>query len=166
MPTLDPKQIYFNVATTSVEGQEHPKEEIYHNNDLPKRVRKKLEESQMTQDEYITMTQYAKWLPSGKRQLKLNYPKLRDTLVSHDLEKEPLSKTSGLNKGGQVAIHGIQALTQREHLATIINQNRIRRAGYAPSLTGKLQPATNPNFTSWANNIGLQGVKQKQNFLT
>ena len=74
MPTISPQQIFFNVATSSVQGHEHPKKEIYYDNSLPKRVQKKIAESQITQDEYVTMLEYAKWLPSGKRRLKLNYP--------------------------------------------------------------------------------------------
>lgn len=121
--------------------------EIYENNDLPKRVRAAIKEGQITEDEYITMQEYARWLPHGKRQLKLNYPELRNMLVSHDLEKAPLTKTSGLNKGGKVAVEGARALTQREHLATIMNKNRIKKAQF---------PGTNPDFTSFANRFGLK----------
>ena len=137
----------YNVATASVMGHKRPMEEIYDNNILPKRVQAAVREGQITEDEYLTMLEYAKWLPHGKRQLKLNYPELRDMLVSHDLEKAPLTKTSGLNKGGKTAIEGARALTQREHLATILNKNRIKKAAF---------PGTNPNFASFANRFGLK----------
>ena len=144
---LTPKQIFFNVATTSVEGHKHPKGEIYNNNDLPKTVARAIKEGQITQDEYITMLEYAKWLPHGHRRLKLNYPELRNMLVSHDLEAAPLTKTTGLNKGGMVAIKGPAELTQREHLSTILNKNRIDKSQW---------PYTNPNFTSFANHAHLR----------
>ncbi len=143
---LSTKQIFYNIATASVMGHKRPVDEIYHSNDLPKRAREAIRSGKITEDEYLTMLEYAKWLPHGKRQLKLNYAELRDMLVSHDLEQAPLTKTSGLNKGGKTALEGAKALTQREHIATIMNQNRINK---------KQWPHTNPNFTSFANHIKL-----------
>lgn len=147
MTGITTRQIVYNTATASVMGHKRPMNEIFDNNMLPKRVRAAVKEGQITEDEYITMMEYARWLPHGKRQLKLNYPELRNMLVSHDLEKAPLTKTSGMNKGGKTAIEGPKALTQREHLATILNKNRIRKAAF---------PGTNPNFTSFANRFGLK----------
>ena len=147
MVGITPKDVYFNVAKSSVQGLKEPKNEIYHSNKLPKTVQKAIQEGQITQDEYVTMLEYAKWLPSGHRRLKLNYAELRNTLVSKDLKHAPLTKTSGLNKGGMTAVKGAKALTQREHLNTIMNKNRINKSQW---------PYTNPNFTSFANHAALK----------
>ena len=57
-------------------------------------------EAEITQDEMIVLEQYAKLLPRGNRKLKLNLPELRDTILAKDLIAAPLTKTSGLNRGG------------------------------------------------------------------
>ena len=135
--------IYLKVAQNSVAGEEKPREEIHHNNKLPKipkSVMKRMEKAEISEKEYLTMLAYAHWLPSGKRKLKLNYPELRQMLVATDLEQAPLTQTSGLNKGGMIAVKGqkvLKEMTQQEHL-TLLNKNRLKN---------------NPVYTSFRNNF-------------
>ena len=90
-------------------------------------TKKRIEASKIDQDAYLAMLEYAKYLPHGKRQLQLDFPKLREMLVSTDLEETPLTKRSGLNSGGMVAQHTppkLELLSQREHLFSILNKNK------------------------------------------
>lgn len=110
---------------------------------------KKLEDSKMDLDEYIVMEQFAKYLPRGNRKLKLNMPELRDDLLS----KRNLNQgtdTNGLRSGGLAARTGnlkappkkaTKELGQKTMLFTIKNDNRLK---------------TNPNYTSFKNNISLK----------
>ena len=92
----------------------------------------------ISQDEMIILKEYAKYLPSGKRQLKLNMTELKDTLLSKQLIRDPLTKTSGENAGGNTSLN---LHTQGEYIQqTIENNNRLK---------------TNPNYTSFRNNITL-----------
>ena len=71
---------------------------------------------------------YQKWLPSGKRNLKLNYPELCEMPVAIDLEQAPLTQTSGLSKGSIIAVKGpkvLHEMTQQDHLA-LLNKNRLK----------------------------------------
>lgn len=135
--------IYLKVAQNSVAGEENPKDEIYHNNNLPnipKSVKKRMARAEISENEYLTMLAYAHWLPSGKRKLKLNYPELREMLVAKDLEQAPLTQTSGLSKGGMVSVKDpkiLHEMTQQEHL-TLLNKNRLKN---------------NPVYTSFRNNF-------------
>lgn len=109
---------------------------------------KKIEDSNITLDEFIVMEQFAQYLPRGHRKLKLNMPELRDELLS----KKGLNQGTdsyGLRSGGLAAMTGgdkappekaTKELDQKAILYTIKNNNRI---------------PTNPNYTSFKNNISL-----------
>lgn len=86
----------------------------------------KLKKNKMTEDEYLSLLVYAKHLPRGKQELKLNYNTLRDQLISDNQEgKSALNVTSGLRKGGMVSIKGLtKGMSLKEHLLTIKNKNR------------------------------------------
>ena len=140
--------VFLQVRKDSVSGMHEPTREIFHNSKLPMNIAKKLGKSNIDEKEFLTMAAYAKWLPHGKRQLKLNYTELRDMLVANDLTKAPLTKEPGLNKGGKIAMDGLKAMSQKEHMTTILNKNRVRNdtvnyGGY------------NPNYTSFKNHIEL-----------
>ena len=98
-------------------------------------------EAEITQDEMIVLEQYAKLLPRGNRKLKLNLPELRDTILAKDLIAAPLTKTSGLNRGGlnSLKTRG-QPKSQKDYIVNIQNKNTLK---------------TNPNFTSFKNNFSL-----------
>ena len=98
-------------------------------------------EAEITQDEMIVLEQYAKLLPRGNRKLKLNLPELRDTILAKDLIAAPLTKTSGLNRGGNNSLKtGGQPKSQKDYIVNIQNKNTLK---------------TNPNFTSFKNNFSL-----------
>tara|TARA_B100000780_G_scaffold271249_1_gene231981 strand:+ start:1973 stop:2440 length:468 start_codon:yes stop_codon:yes gene_type:complete len=92
---------------------------------IPKNVRVKMEKNNVTEDEYLSLLVFAKHLPRGKQQLKLNYKELRNQLISdHQEKKSALTATSGLRKGGKVSTNGIKALTLPDHILNIKNKNR------------------------------------------
>lgn len=109
-------------------------------NPLPSKPESPEVQSKFTQDEMIVLENYAQYLPRGKRQLKLNIPELRDALLSKDLISAPLTKTSGLNRGGLLSITTKKPKTQTEYLATIQNKNNLK---------------TNPNFTGFKNDFKI-----------
>lgn len=110
---------------------------------------KKLEDSKISLDEFIATEQFAKYLPRGNRKLKLNMPELRDDLLS----KQGLyqgTDVNGLRSGGLAARTGnlkappkkaTKELSQKAILYSIKNDNRLK---------------TNPNYTSFKNNISLK----------
>lgn len=109
---------------------------------------KKIEDSNITLDEFIVMEQFAQFLPRGHRKLKLNMPELRDELLS----KKGINQGTdsyGLRSGGTAAMAGndkappekaTKELDQKAILYTIKNNNRL---------------PTNPNYTSFKNNFSL-----------
>lgn len=110
---------------------------------------KRLEDSNISLDEFIVMEQFAKYLPRGNRKLKLNMPELRDELLSKKGMNQ-LTNTDGLRSGGLASFTGNQKappkkatkeLEQKTILYTIKNKNRLK---------------TNPNYTSFKNNISLK----------
>ena len=154
-------QIANGQAKYSVNGHREPKKESYPialDKKLPKSVKERLGKSTMSEEAYLTMTEYAKWLPRGKRQLRLNQSELRELLISNDLKKTSLTKISGLNSGGKLAFGSNQGtkqvqklLTQAEHIKTntILNNNRVSNSFY------NFKGGKNPNYTSFKNNIRL-----------
>lgn len=139
MTSITDGAIYLQVAKKSVGGYENPsvppaKELNYdEEQDMPQR------KGELTEDELLIMEEYAKWLPQGKRQLKLNVPQLRNTLLATDLIAAPLTKESGKNRGGMISLKPdeIVPLTQGEHIS-LLNQNRN---------------AGNPNYTGFRNDF-------------
>jgi len=92
---------------------------------IPPNVQKKMEKNNITEDEYLSLLVFAKHLPRGKQALKLNYPELRDQLLSdHQEKKSSMTIRSGLRKGGLVSSQGLKALTLPDHLLNIKNKNR------------------------------------------
>ncbi len=138
MTSITDGAIYLSVAKKSVGGFEKPSvppamplnydEEI----DMPQR------KGELTEDELIIMEEYAKWLPQGKRQLKLNVPQLRNTLLANDLIAAPLTKESGKNRGGMLSLKpDFVPMTQGEHI-TLLNKNKNPE---------------NPNYTGFRNDF-------------
>ena len=124
---------------------------------LPKAVKECLGKSVMSEDAFLAMREYAKWLPRGKRQLKLSFPELRDMLVSNDLKDTPLTKLSGLDNGGKLAFASNQSTkqvqklpTQAENIkgVTIMNNNRLKSES-------NFKGGFNLNYSSFKNNIRL-----------
>jgi len=139
MSKISNDKVYLNVKKNSVGGFQNPKlgkpEKLVDNN-----LDKEKAKSEITQDEMIIMEEYAKYLPRGKRQLKLNVKELRNTVLANDLMAAPLTKTSGLNKGGNLSLVGGKPKEQKEYLYTIQNKNKL---------------PNNPNPTSFKNNFKI-----------
>ena len=158
---LSNQSIANSIAQQSVSGRHQPSKENFPElaagDGLPKAVKERLGRSVMSEDAYLSMIQYAKWLPRVKRQLRLNMPELRDLLVSSDLKDTPLTKLSGLNSGGKLAFASNQStkqvqklLTQAEAIRgpTILNKNRVKSES-------NFKSGFNPNYTSFKNNFRL-----------
>ena len=91
-------------------------------------------------EERIVLENYAQYLPRGNRQLKLNVKELTDAVLSKDLIAAPLTKTSGLNRGGLLSVTTKKPKTQIEYIATIQNKNNLK---------------TNPDFTGFKNDFKI-----------
>ena len=133
-------------------GFRTPKKEIYDDTKLlTKKQRTILEGEKMSEDEYITMLEYAKYLPRGRRMMKLNYPELRDMMVSNELMKNPLDVTSGLRAGGKVSFEGTPALSQKQHMLNILNKNKPKNSMYKKSKLAS--EYKNGNYSYFKNNF-------------
>jgi len=141
MSKISNERVYLNVKKNSVGGYQNPTlgnpEKLVDNNKDKDKGKVK---SEISQDEMIVMEEYAKYLPRGKRQLKLNVKELRNTVLANDLMAAPLTKTSGLNRGGNLSLVGGKPKQQKEYLYTIQNKNKL---------------ANNPNPTSFKNNFKI-----------
>jgi hypothetical protein len=113
---------------------------------IPNNIDKKLIKNKMTQDEYLSLLVFAKHLPRGKQELKLNYPELRDQLIAdNQTGKSSLNQVSGLRRGGIVASKGTKALNLKAHLLTIKNTNR-----------NQTTPIPNVDYPYWKNSFDLK----------
>ena len=121
---------------------------------LPVKVQKAIANGQIDEKEYIAMLTYAKYLPRGKRMLKLNYPELRDMLIGVQEKGAPLTKTTGLNSGGKLSkdmpVKKLREMSQKQHLVTIKNENRVR------SMRNATADKKAPNPSSWKNLVELR----------
>jgi hypothetical protein len=94
---------------------------------LPKKTMKMLKDADVSTDEYLAMLVYAKHLPRGKRELKLNMTELRKQLTSQVQSSEAyLTDVSGLRLGGKVATGGTKFLSQQAHIYNIKNKNQTQ----------------------------------------
>ena len=115
---------------------------------LTKDMEKKLEMSPLSLDSFISMEQFASFLPRGKRKLRLNMPELREELLSKRGMNQG-TNVDGLRSGGKAAMTGnmkappkkaTSELDQTTILYNIMNKNKL---------------ATNPNPTSFKNKFRL-----------
>ena len=117
-----------SVSKMSVMGKRQPV--ISPKMKLPPKVQKAIDGGLIEEKEYVAMLAYAKYLPRGKRMMKLNYPELRDMLIGTQEQGAPLTKVSGLNAGGklsqQMPVKKLKEMTQQQHHYTIKNENRVR----------------------------------------
>ena len=136
-----------SVSKMSVMGKRQP--DTTAKMKLPVNVQKAIDGGMIDEKEYIAMLAYAKYLPRGKRMLKLNYPELRDMLIGVQEKGAPLTKEAGLNSGGKLSqkmpVKKLKEMTQMQHHYTIKNENRVR------SMRNATPDKKNPNYTSWKN---------------
>ena len=136
--------IFLKVGQANIDGKDIRQSKKCPDKELNGVHKKKLKKSTMTADEFLQMRAYAKHLPRGKRELKLDYSKLRDMLLSEntDTPEDALTKTAGHQRGGKVAIEGnLKSLSQKDHIITIKNNNRL---------------PWNPDYPYWRNNYKLK----------
>ena len=138
MSKISTQAINLNVKKNSVGGFQNPT--LGKREKLPDPEKKDKGKAEITEDEMIVLGEYAKYLPRGKRQLKLNVKELRNTVLANDLMAVPLTKTSGLNRGGNLSLVGGKPKQQKEYLYTIKNDNKV---------------SGNPNPTSFKNNFKI-----------
>lgn len=110
--------------------------------DLPVSVQKRIKESSIDTETFERLLYFAKYQPSGKRQL--NEENLSYLIIGND---EPsLTDTQGLRKGGLVS-EDIEENSSRKGLKkkqlnlNIKNNNRLK---------------TNPNYSSFKNNFKIK----------
>ena len=96
--------------------------------------------ARFSDQEMIILENYAQYLPRGNRKLKLNVKELTNTLLSRIEIAAPLTKTSGLNRGGNLSLTTEKPKSQKEYIATIQNMNNLK---------------TNPNFTGFKNDFKI-----------
>ena len=139
-------QILLKQREARIDGKETYKAPTY---TLSDSKMKAVEDSSLTLDEFIAMEEFAQYLPRGKRKLKLNLPELRNELLSKKGIYQGTDK-DGLRSGGKASMTGnekappkqaTKELDQKTILYTIKNKNKLK---------------TNPNPTSFKNNISLK----------
>jgi len=93
---------------------------------IPEKTKKALKKADISTDQFLAMLVFAKHLPRGKREIKLNFKELRDQLVSEVQSDEAyLTQVSGLQLGGKVAQQAsTKPLSQMQHIYNIKNKNR------------------------------------------
>ena len=121
---LTESDLIHSIRSQAIQGKKHigpPKKYS-----LPKTTMQKLKEADISTDEYLAMLVYAKHLPRGKRELKMNFKELRKQLVSEVQDsKAYLTDVSGLQLGGTVAMQGsTKPLSQQAHIYNIKNRAR------------------------------------------
>ena len=126
---------------------------------LDDKMLEKIEESEISLDEFIVMEQFAKYLPRGKRKLKLNMSELKTELLSN-INLNAMTDSDGLRTGGTAAMKGnmkakpklatknIKEMEQKAFNFTIKNKNRVK-SGY------NLNDGDNPRYTSFKNKFKI-----------
>ncbi len=97
----------------------------------------------ISMEEKLILENYASYLPRGNRQLKLNVKELTDAVLAKDLIAAPLTKTSGLNRGGLLSVTTEipkKPKSQSEYIATIQNKNNLK---------------SNPDYTGFKNDFKI-----------
>jgi hypothetical protein len=108
---------------------------------LSKPMETEMPKARFSEEEMLVLENYAKYLPRGNRKLSLNIKELTDALLSRIEIAAPLTKTSGLNRGGKLSLTTEKPpKSQNEYLATIQNKNNLK---------------TNPNFAGFKNDFKI-----------
>ena len=135
------KQIFLQVKRDSVGGlQEGASDKAMA---IPSEPPSAEPQSTISLEEKLVLENYASYLPRGNRQLKLNVKELTDAVIAKDLIAAPLTKTSGLNRGGLLSVTTElpkKPKSQAEYIATIQNKNNLKM---------------NPNYTGFKNDFKL-----------
>ncbi len=123
---LSDKLIFSQVKRDSVGGLQKGASSISINPPPPSKAPQAMPMAEISMEEKVILENYASYLPRGNRQLKLNVKELTDALLSKDLMAAPLTKTSGINRGGLQSISTKKPKSQLEYIATIKNKNKLK----------------------------------------
>lgn len=141
MTQITDKQIFLQVKRDSVGGlKEGASDKAM---PIPSEPPSAEPQSTISLEEKLVLENYASYLPRGNRQLKLNVKELTDAVLAKDLIAAPLTKTSGLNRGGLLSVTTEmpkKPKSQAEYIATIQNKNNLKM---------------NPNYTGFKNDFKL-----------
>jgi len=164
--------VRLQVRRDAISGEEIPSEKVplYK---LPVKVRKALETSRISDNDYIILQEYARFLPRGKRELlRLDLPALKKILLGNVLAKDSLTNDSGLRQGGKIADMVVERkpkeeiiktlLTQREHHTIFNGSTVVNPHNYTRGLAERNQ---NPNPTSFKNHFVLKSKNTYPNYL-
>ena len=141
MTQITDKQIYLQVKRQSVGGLQEGAS--YKAMPIPSKPPSAEPQTTISLEEKLVLENYASYLPRGNRQLKLNVKELTDAVLAKDLIAAPLTKTSGLNRGGLLSVTTEKPgkpKSQAEYIATIQNKNNLK---------------SNPNYTGFKNDFKL-----------
>jgi len=137
---LSDKLIFSQVKRDSVGGLQKGASSISINPPPPSKAPQAMPMAEISMEEKVILENYASYLPRGKRQLKLNVKELTDAVLAKDLMAAPLTKTSGLNRGGLQSVSSKKPKSQSEYIATIKNKNTLKM---------------NPVFSSFKNDFKI-----------
>ena len=121
------KQIFLQVKRDSVGGLKQGASDKAI--PIPSEPPSAIPQSTISLEEKLVLENYASYLPRGNRQLKLNVKELTDAVLAKDLIAAPLTKTSGLNRGGLLSVTTVmpkKPKSQKEYIATIQNKNKLK----------------------------------------
>ena len=127
MTQITDKQIFLQVKRDSVGGLQEGASDKAMN--VPSKPPSAEPQTTISLEEKIVLENYASYLPRGNRQLKLNVKELTDAVLAKDLIAAPLTKTSGLNRGGLLSVTTEKPgkpKSQAEYIATIQNKNKLK----------------------------------------
>lgn len=110
--------------------------------ELPNSVKKRIKESNMSEDQYLKMLYFAKYVPSGKR--KLNDKDLTKMVITE--REAPLTDTQGLRKGGNVSGNQVRMNVNRKPLKNKPLKLTIKNNNSLPN---------NPDYPSFKNNFSM-----------
>ena len=124
------EDINLQVRKASIRGLQNIDKTDFIPPTLTEREERNLSKARITQDQFIAMTQFADMgnRIAGKRQLKLNFPELREAMISNALQRvvSPLTDRAGLSRGGKVGMGDkLELLDIRETLFSIKNDNKL-----------------------------------------
>jgi len=133
-------------TSATIDGKKTYKAPTYK---IDERLQKKIDESPLDLDTFIAMEQFSKYLPRGKRQLKLNLPELRNELLSKS-DINQLTDTDGLRSGGLASFTGNNKAPPKK-ATKLLDQKTINY-----NIKNKNKLSTNPNPTSFKNTFSLR----------
>ena len=146
MTGISTTHILKGITNASIDGKKTYKAPTYK---IDEKLQKKIEQSPLDLDTFIAMEEFATYLPRGKRQLKLNLPELRDSLLSKS-DLNQMTDMDGLRSGGLASFSGNNKAPPKK-ATKLLDQVAINY-----NIKNKNKLSTNPNPTSFKNTFSLR----------